>query len=272
MVEYLCCEFNNVTFWREPRFDLTYTNRLQIQYQPITHLFPSLSGSPKPNFPDDGVLRLFAMRYCPFVHRVHLVLQAKNIPYHTYNINLESPPEWYAEINPNGKVPALQLVNEPNSPILVESLLITEYLDDKYPQNPLYSKVPLTRAQDKLFCDRLGALKGLFYRLVTEKDDSELRLFQLTAKLSEYEDELKQRGTQYFSGERIGILDYAIWPAIERMDIVPKFNNDQVVFTQEKHPTLVSDFVCRSSQVNGKFRANWRDGGHKKLTESTPYK
>lgn len=207
-----------------------------------THLY--LSGSPKPDFPDDGILRLFAMRYCPFAQRVHLVLNAKNISYHTTNIHLESPPEWYRnDINPSGKVPALQIVNGPNAPILLESLLIAEYLDDEYPQNPLYSKDPLTRALGKMFSDRTSAIKILLKRSVTEKDETGLLVSELIDKVNEYEADLKKRGTEFFSGDRIGILDYALWPAIERMDVVPKFRNGQVVFAQEKHPILVSDLI-----------------------------
>lgn len=64
------------------------------------------------------------MRFCPYAQRVHLVLEAKGIPYHTININLTEKPDWLFEANPLGKVPALELVNEPGNPFLAESLII----------------------------------------------------------------------------------------------------------------------------------------------------
>jgi len=76
------------------------------------------------------------MRFCPYAQRAHLVLNAKNVPYHTVNINLTEKPEWLVDFSPLLKVPALQLVEEKDQPSLIESLIISEYLDDKYPENP----------------------------------------------------------------------------------------------------------------------------------------
>jgi len=76
-------------------------------------------GTDQPIPPNDGQLRLYSMRFCPFAHRAHLVLNVKNIPYHVFYINLSEKPEWYSKVNPNGKVPALHLINEPSQPFLV---------------------------------------------------------------------------------------------------------------------------------------------------------
>lgn len=43
------------------------------------------------------------MEYCPYAHRVRLVLKAKNIPHDIVNINLINQPEWYFKIHPQGK-------------------------------------------------------------------------------------------------------------------------------------------------------------------------
>lgn len=87
-------------------------------------------GSQIPKFPEDGKLRLYSMRFCPFAQRSHLVLEAKNIPYHTANINLKEKPEWLVQKSPLGKVPALEIPSEKGDP-LIESLIIADYLDDK---------------------------------------------------------------------------------------------------------------------------------------------
>lgn len=169
--------------------------------------------------PNDGQLVLYSMRFCPFAHRAHLVLNVKNIPYHVFYINLSEKPEWYSKVNPNGKVPALQLVNEPNSPFLVESMVICEYLDEKYPDIKLYPTDPLTKAETKLWIDRFGAIAGAFYRLVYEKNSDEVNeklLSELLAGLGAYEEELTKRGTKYFGGDKPNILDYGIWPWFER--------------------------------------------------------
>lgn len=51
----------------------------------------------------DGKLRLYSMEYCPYVHRVRLVLRAKNIDHEIVNVNLINKPEWLFELNAEGK-------------------------------------------------------------------------------------------------------------------------------------------------------------------------
>lgn len=182
------------------------------------------------------------MRFCPFVQRVHLVLSAKNVPYHTANINLSVKPEWYASINPTQFVPALQLVNEPDAPYLVESLIIAEYLDEKYPENPLYPRDPLAKALVKLQLERFGSVQANWYKAAIEPENGKVA-GDLNVSLDGYEIEMKQRGTPYFSGDRIGIVDYAFWPWFERLELLPYVQGDKFVWNAERYPTLVSSHM-----------------------------
>lgn len=193
-------------------------------------------GSSQPSVPNDGKLRLYSMRFCPFAHRVHLVLNAKNIPYHVVYINLTEKPEWYSKVNPNGKVPALHLVNEPNDPFLIESLTITEYLDEKYPDVKLYPTDPFVKAETKLWIERFSPIPGTFYRLVynensDEENDSLLSTFYM--ELAAFETELIARKTDYFAGANVGIFDYAIWPWFERFGVLSSIVGDKYNFDQQ---------------------------------------
>lgn len=183
------------------------------------------------------------MRFCPFAHRVHLILNAKNLPYHAVYINLTEKPEWYSKVNPNGKVPALQLVNEPNEPFLVESLMICEYLDEKYPDVKVYPRDPLEKAETKIWIDRFAPIAGIFYRLVYEQNTEEVSdklLDDLYAALRPFEDELERRGTQYFGGKKPNIFDYAIWPWFERVGVLSSIVGDKYQFDHHNFPKLVS--------------------------------
>lgn len=102
------------------------------------------------------------MRFCPFAQRAHLVLDAKKIPYHTSFIHLKVKPEWYTQKSPLGKVPALELPSYPGEP-LIESLIICDYLDEKYPENPLHSEDPLQRAKDRILIERFNEFISPFY-------------------------------------------------------------------------------------------------------------
>lgn len=198
-------------------------------------------GSSQPSLPNDGKLRLYSMRFCPYAHRVHLVLNAKNIPYHAVYINLTEKPEWYPKLNPNGKVPALNLVNEPNHPFLIESLTITEYLDEKYPDVKLYPTDPLAKAEMKLWIERFSPIPGTFYRLVYNQNSDEENdslLSTLYTELAAFETELSARKTDYFAGPTPGIFDYAVWPWFERFGVLSSIVGDKYNFDQQ-FPRLV---------------------------------
>lgn len=185
------------------------------------------------------------MRFCPYAHRVHLALNAKHIPYHVVYINLSEKPEWYPEVNPNGKVPALQLVNEPNEPFLTESLVLCEYLDEKYPDVPLYPKDPLEKANAKLLIERFGQIGAPYYRLVYDtqyKNEDEL-LDVIYKELDFFEDVLRERNATYFGGDLPNILDYAIWPWFERFGVLAEIVGDKYKLNDENYPILVSENI-----------------------------
>lgn len=123
----------------------------------------SLSGSQLPKIPDDGKLVLYSMRFCPYAQRAHLVLDAKNIPYHTVYIDLMTKPEWFPTKSPLGKVPALE-VPKAGDP-LIESLVICDYLDEKYPEKPLHPKDPLQKSRDRIMVERFNAVISPYYKL-----------------------------------------------------------------------------------------------------------
>lgn len=178
------------------------------------------------------------MRFCPFAQRVHLVLDAKQIPYHSIYINLTDKPEWLLDKNPQGKVPALELVREPGPPVLTESLLICEYLDEQYPLRPLYPRDPLKKVQEKLLIERFGPVLGAFFRA---SDGGDLEPFW--AGLDTYEKELSRRGTDFFGGEQTGILDYMIWPWCERLELLKLQRGEEYNYDEARFPQLVRLFV-----------------------------
>ncbi|XP_022215518.2 pyrimidodiazepine synthase [Drosophila obscura] len=183
-------------------------------------------GSSKPVLPDDGQLRLFSMRFCPYAERAHLVLNAKKVPHHTIYINLTEKPEWLVDVSPLLKVPALQLPAEKGQPSLIESLVIAEYLDEKYPQNPLLPKDPLKKAQDKILVERFSGVTGAFMKILTQGTG----LDDYWLALDIFEEELAKRGTPFFGGNKPGYVDYMIWPWLERLAVIGLYLKDEYNF------------------------------------------
>ncbi|XP_017026289.1 pyrimidodiazepine synthase isoform X1 [Drosophila kikkawai] len=223
------------------------------------------TGSPKPVFPDDGILKLYSMRFCPYAHRVHLVLDAKKIPYHSIYINLREKPEWFPQVSSSSKVPALELVAEPKNSVLIESLIICDYLDEKYPEvAPLYPKDPLKKAQEKILVVRFDQFINAFYKLVLHDNPASLGDTDLYAGLETYEEELKQRGTEFFGGTAPGMLDYMIWPWCERFSALKFSFGDHFDLSPERFGTLLKwrdlmlkDRAVKCFYLDGKIHAKY---------------
>jgi hypothetical protein len=75
--------------------------------------------------------------------------------YDVVNINLEEKPEWYFLKNPLGKVPALETES---GDCIYESLIIADYLDEKYPQTPLHSTDSMQKAKDRIMIERFASV------------------------------------------------------------------------------------------------------------------
>jgi len=80
----------------------------------------------------------------PFVRKVRLCLLEKDLPYQLEIITPFGQPDWYREINPLGRIPALR----DGELTLADSSVICQYLEDKHPQQAaLYGREPARSAQ-----------------------------------------------------------------------------------------------------------------------------
>ncbi|KAF5282458.1 hypothetical protein FQA39_LY17573 [Lamprigera yunnana] len=192
-------------------------------------------GSTRPeNVP--GKLRLYSMEYCPFAHRVRLVLLAKGVPHDVVNINLIKKPDWYFKVHPEGKVPALDVGNK----VVVESLDISDYLNDEYPEPALYPAEPHARELDAKLIQQIGPLTQIFHDILMEpkKKSSKEWLEDFTPALSVFEIELDQRKTTFFGGDKPGMVDFMLWPWAERAESISLALGEKLLFGSNDFPKL----------------------------------
>jgi maleylacetoacetate isomerase len=84
--------------------------------------------------------------------RVRIALNLKGVDYQIVPTNLldgQHRSQAYLGINPQGLVPALEL---DGGEILVQSPAILEWLEERYPEPPLYPADPLARARMRALC------------------------------------------------------------------------------------------------------------------------
>lgn len=163
-----------------------------------------------------GKFRLYSMRFCPYAQRSLLVLTAKDIPHDVVNINLADKPEWFLEKTSLEKVPVLEF----NNTILVESLVIADYLDAIYSQRKLHPSDPLERAKRTILQKRFHKVAVSIIPVYR----GEISIFEWWERFQNgiqyLEDELKNSGTTFFGGDTVGMIDYMIWPWFERVEAI----------------------------------------------------
>jgi pyrimidodiazepine synthase len=88
---------------------------------------------------------------------------------------------------------------------------------------------------------------GAMYKLYWAKGDAEI-LNQSRKNIAEglqpFEEELSKRGTPFFGGDRPGMLDYMIWPWVERLPVLAIMSQGLVDIPKEKLPNFVSNYNC----------------------------
>lgn len=139
-----------------------------------------------------------------------------------------------------GKVPVLQLKDE--SEVLYESGVIADYLDEAFPGPKLTPADPLQRAKDKILIEHYSQVLKFHYQLyykceLSDKEKAEVGEDMLS-KLDFVEKDLVKRGTPFFGGETVMMVDYMIWPWFERILIMPAFTPNTEM-TQTRFPKLV---------------------------------
>jgi glutathione S-transferase len=160
------------------------------------------------------VITLYDADRCPYCARVRIALAEKGIEYETVEVDLDDRPAWIYEKNPLGRVPVL----EEDTFVLAESAVIDEYLDDRYPEPPLWPADPAERALGRMLVFRFDELSRPYYALRRGEGGAAGRLDVALGEL----DALLQ-GRPFLSGREFGLADITYVPWIlrarDRLDV-----------------------------------------------------
>ena len=177
------------------------------------------------------VITLYDAARCPYCARVRIVLAEKGIPYETVEIDLSDRPSWLYEMNPAGKVPVL----DEDGWILPESAVISEFLNERYPDPPLWPDDPGERAAGRLLVFRFDDFSKPYYALRRGEEGAGGRFEEELAFLDGL-----LGGTAWLSGRAFGLADVAFLPWLLRA-------RDQLGIPLEPWPAL-ADWVERACE------------------------
>jgi glutathione S-transferase len=154
---------------------------------------------------------LYDAARCPYCARVRIVLAEKRIAYEPVEVDLDDRPAWIYDLNPKGRVPVL----DEDGLVLPESLVISEYLEERYPEPALLPPDPADRAAIRLLCARFDDLGDPYYDLMYERAADAGR--RLEAALVRLDELLAER--PYLSGTEFGLADTAYVPWVLRAEM-----------------------------------------------------
>ena len=209
-------------------------------------------------------LELVSFVLCPFVQRAVIVLKEKAVPFEITYIDLENPPDWFAEISPFGKVPLLRA----DGTVLFESAIINEYLDEVYPP-ALHPDDPLERARHRGWIEFGSSLlfdQVKMLRAGNEQDYLEKREL-LAGGLARLAREVPAEGP-YFRGEHFSLLDAAYAPFFMRFELLRSYREELAEIIPARLETWATALLARGSvrdsvvdDFGERYTAFFRDKG-----------
>ncbi|CAC01835.1 valine--tRNA ligase-like protein [Arabidopsis thaliana] len=143
---------------------------------------------------------------CPFCQKVLLTMEEKNVPYDMKMVDLSNKPEWFLKISPEGKVPVVKF----DEKWVPDSDVITQALEEKYPEPPLATPPEKASVGSKIFSTFVGFLKS--------KDSGDGTEQVLLDELTTFNDYIKDNGP-FINGEKISAADLSLAPKLYHMKI-----------------------------------------------------
>ncbi|PYH42628.1 uncharacterized protein BP01DRAFT_131805 [Aspergillus saccharolyticus JOP 1030-1] len=189
-------------------------------------------------------LKFYAGWFCPFVQRVWLALEEKQIPYQYIEVNPYHKQPSFLALNPRGLVPTItspspDASSSSSARPLYESTVILEYLEEAYPTHgpALLPTDPYLRARARIWIDYVTSrIIPAFHRFLQHQPSSSDSAAGDTARggelqtlreeflntLKEFARELHPQGP-YFSGQDFGLVDVVLAPWAIRLWVFDEF-------------------------------------------------
>jgi glutathione S-transferase len=199
------------------------------------------------------MIELYGSALCPFVQRIRLVLAEKQLAAAEIEIDPRRKPAKFLAMSPTGKIPLL--VHD--GARVWESAVISEYLDEIFPERPLLPDAPAERALARswinfadvniyepshrlLLCPDPGAQAKLAQQIADE-----LRVFETHA--------LAVNDGPYVLGAAFSLADIALFPWFEQLSVLERFRGFRMPAECKRLPAW-REAVARRASVRCAMR------------------
>lgn len=200
-------------------------------------------------------LTLISHLLCPYVQRVIIVLEEKQIAYERIDIDLANKPDWFLKVSPLGKTPVLLV----NGQAIFESTVICEYLEETTAR-ALHPHDPIVRAQHRGWMEFASATLNAIGALYGAPDERTLdaKVADLRTKFAQVEKELSTVGHNgpYFAEDSFSLVDAAFAPVFRYFEVFDTID-DFGVFTNTPKVRAWREALQQRPSVRSAVRADY---------------
>lgn len=152
---------------------------------------------------------------CQYSHRVRLVLAEKDVVADLMDVMPGEYPDYLGEVNPYGTVPTLV----DRDLALYDSMIILEYLDERYPHPPLLPAYPVARANTRMLAHRVEKDWCSLARVIQDANTKEAARAKARKTLRESLIGVAPvfASLPYFMSEELTLVDCCLLPLLWRL-------------------------------------------------------
>ncbi|KDP42181.1 hypothetical protein JCGZ_02911 [Jatropha curcas] len=196
----------------------------------------------------EGEVKLLGTWASPFSHRIKLALKLKGIQYEYIEQDLTNKSTLLLKSNPvHKKIPVLLHNGKP----IAESLVILEYVDEKWQNNPFLPEDPYNKAMARFWATFVDQkiLQVTLKASAATGEEKEQILEEVDQYLKLLENELNEK--DLFGGENIGYLDIVAFSILYFFQIRKEIMRIELI-SEEKFPVLNRWIgkICEVDEVN----------------------
>ncbi|KAF9673654.1 hypothetical protein SADUNF_Sadunf10G0046500 [Salix dunnii] len=171
----------------------------------------------------------------PFVYRVIWALKLKAIPYEFIEEDLTNKSPLLLKYNPvHKKIPVFLHGDKP----VCESMIIVEYIDEVWPQNPLLPNDPYEKALARFWVKFAEDKATSVWRMFRSKGEELEKTKKETQEMLQTVEEHGIGEKKYFGGDSMGIADIAFGSVVYWLEVIEEAVGEGAVFEAHRFPRL----------------------------------